>query len=133
MVPARPSDYPSAMTQALRARFLTGLIGALFALTTVFAVFAHRMPTQTDVALARFVAMGGTVGDLCSTTGHRDLLQELSNLCAPDLAPALAAPGLRLIRFTTQRGHLQRPLQDRVCAAGACLLRPAIRAPPPRA
>lgn len=121
------------MTRAVRSRFLAGLIGAIFALSTLLAVFAHRMPTQSDLALARFVAMGGTANDLCNTNGHRDLLQELSNLCAPDLAPALTAPGQWLPLGARRVVQVRWPRAVPVGADGTFLFRPAIRAPPSRA
>ncbi len=74
----------------LRATLLGLCLGAAFAVSAVLGVAAARMPTSDDLALARFVAVGGTAGDLCGTTRHpHGLLDELMHLCQPAAAPAL--------------------------------------------
>ncbi|MDE2464650.1 MAG: hypothetical protein KGO02_13165 [Alphaproteobacteria bacterium] len=91
-------------------RRLLGLVVVIFmAVSSVLTVAAHRMPTLDDLALARFVAMGGTADDICGKHHPRDLTRELMHLCQPAAAPAVvpAKGGLlpvvfRLARFGTR-------------------------------
>ena len=71
------------MATVIRSRLLGLVLVLVLGLGSVFSVAAARMPTLDDLAVARFVAVGGTADDLCGKTAPRNLLDELQNLCQP--------------------------------------------------
>lgn len=156
----RPSDYgtwkrstPSGRREALRhlapwlhsAALLPGgmsrsqhrLLGlavvVLMAVSSVLTVAAHRMPTLDDLALARFVAIGGTAGDICGKHHPRDLTRELMHLCQPAAAPAVAPAMGGLLPIVFRLSRLGRHFLAPVATPLAVPDGQNIRAPPVRA
>jgi hypothetical protein len=113
-----------------RWRFIPLLLVLVLGLGSVLTVAAARMPTLDDLAVARFVSVGGTADDLCGKTVPRNLLDELHNLCQPAGPPLLEpAPG-HLPVVTLGLSRLGRSLAALGAPRAAPLTGPAIRAPP---
>lgn len=122
------------MFAALRHRLSVLSVAVLITVASVLACAAHRMPTLDDLALARFVAIGGTADDLCSDPGRKHaLVDELARLCAPAVAPLLQAPAFGWVLSRPLPLRLGRHFGAGDALRSAALLRPAIRGPPPRA
>lgn len=117
------------MRSALRLH-LCAFLFVLAGLASTLGAFTHRYPTRDDLALAQFVAMGGTASDLCSSPDPKALIDGLYRLCAPATAPALVVPVFALALLPGVAAFRPRPASPATCPRPACLGRPAIRAPP---
>lgn len=111
-----------------RSRLVGLLLVLMLGFGSVLSVAGTRMPTLDDLAVARFVAVGGTADDLCGKTAPRNLLDELHNLCQPASPPLLGpAPG-HLPVVTLGLSRLGRSLAGMRGPRAAPLFGPAIRA-----
>jgi hypothetical protein len=119
---------------SLSLRRLCGLVvGALLAVSSTLAVAAHRMPTLDDLALARFVAIGGTADDICGKNHPQDLRRELMHLCQPAAAPAVEPVMGGLLPAPFRLSWLGRRPVVPLTTPSAVATGQEIRAPPARA
>ncbi len=72
---------------------LVGLLVVLgLALGTSVAVARQRMPTPQDMEAAEFLALGGTLGDLCGGSAAKGIAAALDHFCAGPGLAMLDAP-----------------------------------------
>ena len=80
------------MRSVWRQRLVGVLLVLGLALGTTLAVARQRMPTPQDMAAAEFLALGGTLGDLCGGTAAKGVAAALEHFCAGPGLSMLDAP-----------------------------------------
>ncbi|MBI1218818.1 MAG: hypothetical protein GC186_09750 [Rhodobacteraceae bacterium] len=118
------------MVRTIHSRLLAFGLALLLGLSSVLTVAAARMATLDDLAVARFVAVGGTADDLCGKTAPRNLLDELNNLCQPAGPPLLEATPGHLPPVTLRMSRVGWAFAVLHAPRAPALTGPAIRAPP---
>lgn len=117
------------MRRSVRHR-LSGLAFILAVLAASLGVFTHRMPTLDDLALVRFLAIGGTADDLCSTPDPHRLIADVGHLCAPAVQGPPIAPAVALLGLVAVSGRLRWRIAPVTRRAALRLTGPGNRGPP---
>lgn len=85
------------MNPVWRHRLVGLLLALVLAAGSVVSAVRQRMPSPQDVAAAQFLALGGTVDDLCGSTAAQGIASALDHFCAaPGLALLEPPPGVLL-------------------------------------